>query len=553
MGKTSNGDDDNDEQGRTLNVVQLHPDPWLAPTWLPTGEAVVDVFKQRRGGEFAYVDALGEMFHWTGQVWERDQCRTLEREIAALCRTIGASKKKTARAKLESAGFINGCVGRMRAEAAHTVELFDQAPVLNMSSAYVKMDGSTIGPPLPQRREDYCSKMCGVTAVAGPHPLWDAFLKQITADNQDKVDYLQRLAGYCASPYTSEQAFFFHFGEGGNGKGAFWRTIAFVLGDYTATASLDLFLATKFEQHPEELASLRGVRLVLATETEAGRSWNEAKIKALTGGDRVRARFMRQNSFEYDPQFKIVILGNEQPKIKDTGPALRRRLQLMLFDVMIEPDDKLEHRMRAEEGPQILAWVLEGFDKWRQHGLAPPQEVVAATDEYFAEQDVIGQWLAECIDTSRGWTPTAELFANWKTWAEANGETFVGTQAWLTRKLKKKFPQPDDTNTVRPRIDSKRPRSLFGIRLIDDAAKTEPDLGNGHQRGHSPYDLADERDAEIKAPSGSRLQTLSHCDEACRQCGLNDGQVYLIKNNSMPGVVAQPLHQQCASFWFKTH
>ena len=548
--------DDNEEADRdrpTLTVVQLHPDPWLAPTWLPTGEAVVDVFKQRRGGEFAYVDALGETFHWTGHVWEQDQCRMLSREMATLCRTIGASKKKTARAKLESAGFIHGCVGRMRDEAAHTVELFDQLPVLNMTTAMVRMNGSTIGPPQPQRREDYCSKMCGVTAVAGPHPLWDAFLIQITAGNADKIEYLQRIAGYCASPYTSEQAFFFFYGPGGNGKGAFLRTIAAVLGDYGATASLDLFLATKFEQHPEELAALRGVRLVVATETEAGRSWNEAKIKALTGGDRVRARFMRQNSFQYLPQFKIVISGNEQPKIKDTGPALRRRLQLMLFDVAVEQDDTLEPRLLAEEGPQILAWILQGFDKWRQRGLDPPQEVVAATEEYFAEHDKVGQWLEErcLIDpaASVATTGPGSTWLDWKQWAEANGVNYVGDPGWLTKKIKNKYPQ------LKHYAKGGKRKSLFGIRLIGDAAKTEPDLGggNGHQRGRSPYDLADERDAEIKAPSGSRLQTLSHCDEACRQCGLNDGHVYLIKNNSMPGVVAQPLHQQCASFWFKTH
>src|SRR5262249_33477541 len=201
------------------------------------------------------------------------------------------------------------------------------------------------------------------------------------------------------------------------------RVLKRLLGSYATTASLDLFLATRFEAHPEELAALRAMRLVIATETEAGRSWNEAKIKALTGGDPIRARFMRQNSFEYQPCFKITVSGNHQPAIKNVDPAMRRRLQLVPFEVAIptcEQDGTLEHRLITQEGPQILAWVLDGFNEWRKHGLSPPDKVVSSSEEYFEDQDLMAQWIGECCDTGAldAFDYSMTLYNSWKAFAE---------------------------------------------------------------------------------------------------------------------------------------
>jgi len=392
-----------EEGPRPLNVVPLHPDPWLSPQWVLTHEAVVLEFKRLHGERFLYVERLGEVFHWTGHVWEADEYCTLPNQMAELCRRIGSAlKKKTVRQKVEASSFISGCAGRARQLLTVPVERFDQAEVFNMRDATIslKANGSHAWQPRPQRREDYCTKIGGMTAAAGPCPMWLEFLAQITGGDQELIDYLQRVAGYCATPFTSEQAFFFFYGSGGNGKGAFLRTLAAVLGSYATTASLDLFLASKFEQHPEELAALRGMRLVVATETGEGRRWDESKIKAMSGGDEIRARFMRQNSFTYMPQFKIIVSGNDQPRIADTGPALRRRLQMVPFDIQVTPDGTFEARMLAAEAPAILAWVLDGYVAWRERGLDPPPAVLAATEEYFHEQDLVAQWLAECAITA---------------------------------------------------------------------------------------------------------------------------------------------------------
>jgi putative DNA primase/helicase len=259
----------------------------------------------------------------------------------------------------------------------------------------------------------------------------------------DMRDYLQRCAGYWSSPFTIEQAFWFCYGSGGNGKGAFLRTIKRVLGTYAATASLDLFLATKFEPHPEELAALRGVRFLMATETEEGRRWNEAKIKAMTGGDSVRARFMRQNSFEYDPQFKIVVSGNAQPAVKTVDPAMRRRLQLVPFVVEIteaeRSDGDFEPRLIRDEGGAILAWMLDGFEEWRKHRLSPPDKVITASAEYFEEQDTLAQWVEECCELCDAavFTYTSVLFQSYAKFCQ-NANERPGTQNGFGRKLANK-------------------------------------------------------------------------------------------------------------------
>ena len=122
---------------------------------------------------------------------------------------------------------------------------------------------------------------------------------------------------------------FFGYGTGGNGKGVFVNTVSGVMGDYATTAPMETFIASQSDRHPTELAGLRGARLVTAQETEEGRRWAESKIKALTGGDPIAARFMRQDFFEYSPQFKLLIVGNHKPGLRGVDEAMRRRMNLI--------------------------------------------------------------------------------------------------------------------------------------------------------------------------------------------------------------------------------
>ena len=188
------------------------------------------------------------------------------------------------------------------------------------------------------------------------------------------------------------------------------------------------FTATFSDRHPTDLAGLRGARLVTAPETEEGRRWAEAKIKTLTGGDQISARFMRQDFFDYTPQFKLMISGNHKPGFRSVDEAIRRRFNLIPFTVTIpagERDLELGDKLKAEWAG-ILQWMLHGCLDWQREGLNPPTAVTAATAAYLDAQDSIAAWLDECCElNSNAWDRPQVLFASWKAWAERSGQ-FVG-------------------------------------------------------------------------------------------------------------------------------
>jgi putative DNA primase/helicase len=187
---------------------------------------------------------------------------------------------------------------------------------------------------------------------------------------------------------------------------------------------MSTFIASNTEHHPTDLAKLRGARLVVAQETQKGRRWDETKIKALTGGDRITARFMRQDFFDFVPTFKLFISGNHKPRLASVDEAMRRRLLLVPFTVQIPPaerDPDLPRKLKAE-WPAILRWCIEGCLEWQRIGLSPPPIVRDATDTYFRDQDTLGQWLDDCTrdDGPRAFALTADLFASWKEWCEGS-------------------------------------------------------------------------------------------------------------------------------------
>ena len=224
---------------------------------------------------------------------------------------------------------------------------------------------------------------------------------------------------------TDEQILAFAHGPGANGKIVFMNTVAGVMGDYHRHAPIETFTASLVDRHPTELAALRGARLVTAVETEEGRRWAEAKIKSLTGGDRIAARFMRQDFFEYVPQFKLLIAGNHKPGLRSVDEAIRRRFNLIPFIVTIpaeERDPDLVEKLKAE-WPGILAWMIEGCLDWQEGGLAAPEAVTAATAAYLEAEDALSAWIDEtCERDPAAWSSSSDLYRSWKAWADRTGE-----------------------------------------------------------------------------------------------------------------------------------
>ena len=236
---------------------------------------------------------------------------------------------------------------------------------------------------------------------------------------------MRRALVYALLGTVSEHALIFCWGQGANGKSTLLNCIARMLGDYARTAPADLLLASQNERHPTEIAALRGARLVTAQEFATGRAWDEAKLKTLTGGDRLTARHMRQDFFEFEPQFTLMLAGNHKPSFRGVDEAIRRRVRLVPFTQNIPPEERdLELSAKLEvEWPAILRWCIDGCLAWQQDGLATPDCVRAASDEYLAGEDVFGQWLGErCIVSARiDFTRTRTLFDDWKQWATDGG------------------------------------------------------------------------------------------------------------------------------------
>lgn len=268
-------------------------------------------------------------------------------------------------------------------------------------------------------------------------PVWFAFLDTMFAGDGEIIDFLQRFCGYCLSGDTSEHKFLFLHGKGANGKSTLLNTIAAIWGELCATASIDVFLESQIDRHTTELARLAGRRVVLVHETREGRRWDEAKIKTLTGGEKITARFMRHDDFEFTPQFKLVFAGNHKPVLRSVDEAMTRRLLLLPCVVTIPPDqrDPLLGQKLWAEAPRILAWMIEGFRHWRRSGLNPPASIAAATSDYLSSQDDLRQWREDRTENRPGSEENGiALFRSWDGWKRDRNEE-VGTARSFYAKL----------------------------------------------------------------------------------------------------------------------
>jgi putative DNA primase/helicase len=315
--------------------------------------ALAKIFADTNECGLRFVPLIGKWFVWDGQRWEMDVWLKARERAKETCRAEAAKCNKLKAAKLIASARTVSSVERLGQCDPQLVAIIDQWDgdpwLLNTPDGTLDLRG---GGMRPHDRNDYITKMTGVAPdFKMPTPLWDAFLKHITKDNAELEGYLQRKTGYELTGITREHALFFSFGTGANGKSTFVNAITACLGDYHQTAPIETFTVSNQDRHPTELARLRGARLVTATETEEGRHCAESRIKQLTGEDPVAARFMRQDFFEYRPQFKLDISGNHKPSLRSVDEAIRRRFNLIPFTLTIPPEERdleLGNKLKAE-------------------------------------------------------------------------------------------------------------------------------------------------------------------------------------------------------------
>jgi putative DNA primase/helicase len=390
-------------------------------------------FADNHAAKWRYVAKWGKWMHWDGKRWREDDVR----------RVFNLARKSNRRAAQEYLDRTNEpnmnmyksfgskktitaveSLARDDQRIAATVDQWDLDPMLlNTPGGVVDLNTGTLRPARP---EDYMTK---ITAVApDPNclcPLWDAFLDKIAKD-EDFRKYLYRVCGYSLTGLTREHAIFFLYGLGRNGKSTFIEAISGIMGDYHITSPMETFMATQHPEHKTELARLQGARLVTAVETEEGRNWAESRIKQLTGGDPVSARFMRQDYFDYKPQFKLVLHGNHKPTLRSVNVAIKRRMNMLPFTVTIteaETDEHLGEKLRAE-WPGILQKLIDGCLQWQKmKGLNPPKIVTEATEKYLADEDRIEAWIAgRCLREKNFSEAQSRLFASWKHFAGSANE-----------------------------------------------------------------------------------------------------------------------------------
>jgi putative DNA primase/helicase len=359
-------------------------------------------FAERHSDDLRFVARWSRWMTWDGRRWKEDDtllgfdlARRICRETAVAC---NERKIATAIASAKTVAAVERLAKADR-RIATTVDQFDRDDwLLNTPAGTIDLRTLEMH---DHRPTDYITKMTAISA-AGECLTWRAFLHRITDGDLDLQAFLQRMCGYALTGETREHALFFLYGLGANGKSVFLNTIAGILGDYQRTAPIETFTASTSDRHPTELAMLRGARLVTAIETEDGRRWPEARIKSLTGGDHISARFMHQDFFDFKPKFKLMIAGNHTPGLRSVDEAIRRRFNLVPFSVTIPPEERdktLPERLR-DEWSGILTWMLEGCAEWQQKGLQPPAAVVKATAEYLEAEDSIATWIEERCDRS---------------------------------------------------------------------------------------------------------------------------------------------------------
>jgi putative DNA primase/helicase len=386
---------------------------------------------------------------WNGSRWEMDDGYLIHDRGLQMIRGIYRELLNTSdwreRLEIEKHAMQSESARRRKA----VIEVASWIPELNLKTDDLDGDpwlfnvkNGTIdlrtGEIREHKQEDYITRIANVEYdKAAECPVWRKFIMEIMDYNTDLIRFIQTAAGWAITGDTSEQTMFILFGTGANGKSTFLNTIMNLLGDYAIATPTETFMRKTGEQIGNDLARLRGTRFVTTMEADYGRKLAEPLIKQITGNDKMTARFLYGEFFNFTPTFKIFMATNHKPVIKGTDYGIWRRIKLIPFTTRIpeEKQDKhLEMKLR-EEASGILNWLLEGAARWKREKLKAPAAVLKATDDYRGEMDVIGNFMKERTIQQQGNSiRVRELFKAYQEWCVENNEHIV-SERFLSLRL----------------------------------------------------------------------------------------------------------------------
>jgi putative DNA primase/helicase len=388
-------------------------------------------FVQRHGSDVRFCHPWQRWLVWNGRRWVPDQTGEVLRKaketvlsIYAEASEITDDRQRQATVdharRSEAQVRLKALVASAESEPGLPIlpdQLDAQPWLLNCQNGTLDLRTGELH---PHRREDLLTKLIAVAYEPGALcPTWDAFLASALGSNQRMNTFLQRAAGYSLTSETREHCLFFLYGSGRNGKSTFLECFYGLLGDYAQKADFTTFLEKKHDSIRNDLARLKGCRFLSASEASEGRRLAEALVKDLTGGETITARHLYGEYFDFKPQFKLFLSANHRPSIRGTDEGIWSRIRLIPFTVFIpaqERDPRLPQKLRAE-WPGILAWAVRGCLQWQKEGLAEPEEITCATQQYRDDMDPLAGFLSQhCRLSEEAAAPAKDLFESYSAW-----------------------------------------------------------------------------------------------------------------------------------------
>lgn len=294
----------------------------------------------------------------------------------------------------------------------------------------------------PDPNKDFHSRSTTVGPQNMSTPRWALFLSDTFGDDaegREMIDYLQLLLGYSVTGDVGAQVLPFLWGTGKNGKSVLLDVMMKLLGDYADAAPPGFLMAKPFEGHPTDLAELHGRRVYVCSEIRSEDKFDEARVKLLTGGDRIKARRMRQDPFSFEPTHKLWLLGNHKPEVGTGGFAFWRRMRLIPFERVVPDDRKIDNLadlLVTEEGPGILSWLIDGARRYLagDRDLAGPERVRIATTAYAETEDHTGRFYDECCQLGRDLrAEQTTLYAAYRAWCHSESAPTMSSRAFAAR------------------------------------------------------------------------------------------------------------------------
>jgi putative DNA primase/helicase len=404
-------------------------------TDIGNAERLVD----RHGRDLRFCHPFAKWYIWSGICWADDDTGEIKRRCKDTIRSMyaEASAIQDDADRKDFIKFVSRCESDQKIKAMISLAQSEPSiPVLPDSLDthpwLVVVKNGTVdlrtGELLPHRRGDLITKVAPWRYDPDADcPMWMAHLRRVMDGDDELIDFLQRAYGYSLAGDTSERVIFIEYGSGANGKSITNDAVATAIGDYAMRTPTETLLVKRNEGIPNDVARLMGARFVYASEAEQGKRLAESLIKDMSGGEKIAARFMRAEWFEFMPEFKIWLGTNHKPVIRGTDNAIWDRIRLIPFTVRIPEDErKPKSVIMAEfesEMPGILAWLVKGCLKWRSEGLKTPLKVREATASYRDEMDLIGDFIGDCCvlgETQS--TRKKHLYEAYESWSQANGE-----------------------------------------------------------------------------------------------------------------------------------